>query len=324
VKLRTQLPDSTSELSIAEIGINWARLIVQSECWNVDEATNDLIGLLYSEFPKTFQISFQNLVKNLLSAFQRTLSIDSYASMLDLFGRCSMVISMVDLEFLADVFGEFLEETFDRNTVVTRLYPLLAVAGSSFCFHQLDDYEFPSKWFFTVLLANISCSTMSIKKSKIINLSVKLSKELLSFAQGQFGYTIEAWENVQISSHETRENLGYLVFENFVQEEAPRRNWIHFDKTIQTKDFTESDFQLIVSEILNETDVAGNCFKLGQCTDSSLLIGAIAQVMETGIASFSTADHVNFCPLISGILKNAVRRRFLEGLGLLYIVCGLA
>ena len=86
-----------------------------------------------------------------------------------------------------------------------------------------------------------------------------------------------------------------MVFEAFIEE----TNVINYygnledDKEFQTIPRDEAEFQMITSEILNENNIVSNCYKLSSSGDSSLLIGALAQVVELGIGNYSTADKAN-------------------------------
>lgn len=312
VNLRMQLPDTSVELTLNDIGRSWARLIIQTDGWIIDDRTDDLLQLICTQLPNTFNIVFDSLVKQLLTAFQQCISTDSFAALLDLFGRFRSAFTTDDvsqLQFLTDVFDELIDSQFDTATVMRGLHSLLIVAGKCFCFEEIDEYSFSTNWFFTALLIDKICSVLLIVKSVKIESAVNLNRKLLSFACGQFAYTKEAWEHVQLSSIESRQNLGYLVFENFIQEAdtgvCSTSNLILSNKEFQSEQPNETMFQLITSEILNESNITSNCYQLAQSTDSSLLIGAIAQIMEVGISTFSKADRVNFCPLISTVLTHA-------------------
>ena len=112
---------------------------------------------------------------------------------------------------------------------------------------------------------------------------------------------------MELTESGDRQTLGFLTFEYFVEEGQDKFGSELIEKSEGFLNTTPNGekFEILVSEILNNENLYNNCFILGHCDDSSLLIGALAQIIEIGTGDLTLAEKANLCPLLSKIVKIA-------------------
>ena len=130
-------------------------------------------------------------------------------------------------------------------------------------------------------------------------------QRLLSNWLGNFSFIKSAWQSVELSEIGDRQTLGFLIFEYFVEAAPDNFGSEMIEKSENLIESIPNDerFEILISEILNDQNIYNNCFQLGNCQDPSLLIGALAQIIEIGAGELTISEKANLCPLLTRIVK---------------------